>query len=473
MGAGPGRVTVVVVSFLLACGGDDDGGGGGTRADGSVVDASRGADDAGRADGGVNDAGLPGDAGALDSAPGDAASAPDAAGPGLVTVTVEWSPYPRDGATVFFLRSDDSVIDIVPTDEGGRAQAMYDEPGTVVIQMGVGIPTSQQALVAYLDVPPGTDIYSGADTIDRRGTITITGPSPDNPLSFGIETACGRVNSTTPTVTATIEFCEPQTHVVWVASGIVAGQPRAFSAYLPAIPVVEAGASAEVAGPLREDLVQTTRVTGLPEALEASLFYRLYSEHGVVQEGPQRDGLMPVDGSVEVVDPFHDMRGLGLLGRTLTSIYRLGDNDNVTDFAAWEEHDGAPNIDLAPVSPAFLDGSVFHRSSATWTWSESSPGFVTAVHGTVVVQEPAEQLYYWRLVAPDDGTPVRIPRLPPPYDRFNVDPDSNVTSSGLDLLGHTRGYAAVLADLESALWDFKGQFGDLVTKTYGFNNVIE
>jgi hypothetical protein len=47
------------------------------------------------------------------------------------------------------------------------------------------------------------------------------------------------------------------------------------------------------------------------------------------------------------------------------------------------------------VSPAFLDGSVFHRSSATSTWTESSPGFVTAVHGTVVVQEPAEQLYYW------------------------------------------------------------------------------
>jgi hypothetical protein len=386
----------------------------------------------------------------------------------MVTVTVEWAPSPVDEATVFFLRSDDSVIDIVSTDADGRAQAFYEEPGAVVIQIGVGVPTSQQALLAYLDVPPGTDIYSGADALDRSGTVTVSGPEAEGALTYQIETACGIGGSLTPTVTADLASCEVATHVVWVARALVGGQYRTFSAFLPSM-TVQDGRTASVPGPLRADLLQTTRVTGVPEAVSVDVAYRLRSDHGVVQEGPSHDSLVPEDDSVELVDAFHDLRGVGLMGRVLASVQRPG--GNVTTFAAWVEHDGTPDIDLAPVSPASVEGSVFDRSTATWSWTEGNSGLVTGVRGMVVVQEEGEQLYSWRVVAPS-GRPLRVPRLPSPFTRFNVDPDSNATGAGFELLGHTRGYGALLADLEGMI-DLQGQAGDIAAVTSGGASVIE
>ena len=94
------------------------------------------------------------------------------------------------------------------------------------------------------------------------------------------------------------------------------------------------------------------------------------------------------------------------------------------------------------------------------------------MRGTLTVEEPGEQLYYWRVLAPDDGTPLRIPRLPPPFDRFNVNADTTATSSELELHGHTRGYPALLADVEGVLY-FHGQVGDIAAITYGFADLIE
>lgn len=467
-----GRVAVALVSLFVACGGDDDGGGG-TTADGggSTADAS-GGDGGGNAggDAGRPDASSP-DGGDPDGAVADAALPDAASGPALVTVTFEWAPYPLDSATVFFLRSDDSVIDIVSTDADGRAQAMYDEPGSVVIQFGVGVPTSGQAFLTYLAVPPGTDIYSGGPTIDRSGSLMVTGSVPENPTFFRAETACGVgvAGPTTPVVSVTLQFCRPATHVVWVAEAMVGGQPRVFSAYAPSVPV-ETGASLTVEGPLREDLVQTTMVRGLPEAPQADGSYGVYSEHGVVQQGEFHGGVTTIDGTLAFSDRLHDLRGLGLRGHVTASILRPG--DNFTTFVAWREHEGTPDVDLGPASPALVEGAVFDRTAATWTWTESGPGLVTAARGMVIVEEPGEQQFYWRVLAPNDGTPVRVPRLPPPYERFNIEPASTATSSSLELLGHTRGYGAMLADLEGIYYT-RGQAGDISTQTYGFDVVTE
>ena len=453
---------VALFSLFLACGGDDDGGGGGTPADGggSTADASDdggGGNDAGRFDASSD----PPDAALVDAAGPDAST-----GPGLVTVTVEVVPYPLDSVTVFFLRADDSVIDVVSTDENGRAQAMFDEPGKVVLLLGFGMPELQLQLKGFLGVRPGTDIYHVGRPRVRSATLTFTGPIPDNAFQFGVETPCGLANSVTPSVTLLLEFCGDETPVFWLARTLVGGQVRRFSAFAPSVPV--ANGSFEVKGPLREDLVQTTRVTGLPEAQDASMFYVVYGEHGRVQEGFTQGELTPVDGSLTIFDPFHDLRDLGLRGRILTQVYRPG--DNVTDFMAWVDHDGSPDVDLAPMSPAFLGRVVFHRDTATWTWTEESPGTVTAVLGAVAVSAP-ERPFFWHVLAAN-GTPVRVPRLPPPYEVFNVEPDSLVTSAGVDLIGHSRGYGPVVADVEGVIYG-TGEVGDIITRTVGFDFIIE
>lgn len=453
---------VALFSLFLACGGDDDGGGGGTPADGGGSTADAGDD--GDGDGGSgNDAGRfdassdgdPPDAALVDAAGPDAST-----GPGLVTVTVEGLPFPPDSFTVFFLRADDSVIGVVSTDENGRAQAMFDEPGKVVLLWGA------RNLEAYLGVRPGTDIYYGARSMNRSATLTFNGPVPDNAFQFGVETPCGRANSVTPSVTLLLEFCRAETPVLWLASTLVGGQVRRFSAFAPSAPV--ANGSFEVKGALREDLVQTTRVSGLPETQDASMFYVVYGEHGRVQEGSIQGDLTPVDGSLTVVDPFHDLRGLGLRGRILTQVFRPG--DNATDFMAWVDHDGPADVDLTPMSPAFLGRVVFHRDSATWTWTEESPGTVTAVRGAVLVSDP-EQSFFWRVLAAN-GTTVGVPRLPPPYEGFNVEPDSPATAAGVELLGHSRGYGPVVADVEGVIY-YTGEVGDIITRTVGFDFIIE
>ena len=340
----------MLLSSFLACGdgdgGDDDGAA--TTADGGsgpATDASAapdgGGDDGGRPDGGRVDAGDADGGGAID------AGRPDAAVPGVVTVTVEWAPYPVNDAVVFFLRSDDSVIDVVSTDADGRAQAFYEAPGAVVIQFGVGVPTSQQALLAYLNVTPGTAIYSGGPAGTRSGAVTVSGPAPADPLGFQIETACGSGAAATPTVMANLQGCRDETHVVWVARGTVGGQARTSSAFLPSIPVQDAG-SAAVKGPLRDDRIQMTRVTGLPDSQTFAARYRILGPHGTVQEAPFHDGLTPADRSVAFLDAFHDLRGLGLSGNVLVSVAPEG--LNITTYGAWVEHDGASVVDLGPVA---------------------------------------------------------------------------------------------------------------------------
>ncbi len=464
---------MVVVLWMLACGDDRGGDGAGATADSGsvpVADAS-GVGDAGRSDGGGVDGGR-GDASPAGDPDGAAvdASPPDAAVPGLVTVTVEWAPYPVDQATVFFLRSDDSVIDVVSTDADGRAQAMYEEPGTVVIHFGVGgVPPTQQALLAYLRVAPGTDIYSGAPIADRGGAVTVSGPEAEGAVGYMVETACGIGAALTPPVRAALANCRPRTHVIWVVRAMVEGQLRLASAFLPSTPVEQDGVDT-VYGPLRPDLIQTTRVTGLPEVEYAEMAYRIYGPHGTVQDGPMHEYLTPDDGSLDVADAFHDLRGNGLVGRVLASIMRPGGDSTI--FAAWLEHDGNPDVDLAAVSPASLQGSVFDRASATWTWTEGSPGFVTGVRGRVLVAEEGRQPYFWQVLAPDDGRPLRVPRLPAPFERFDVSAESAVTAASVELFGHTRGYAALLANLDIVL-DQGGQPGDVATFTYDAGSVIE
>ena len=339
----------------------------------------------------------------------------------------------------------------------------------MVIHFGVGVPTSQQALVAYLHVSPGTDIDSGGPTAERDGSVTVMGPEATGAVGYMVETACGIGASVTPTVTAGLTNCRDRTHVIWVARAMVEGQLRILSAFLPSIPVTDGGA-ASVPGPLRPDLIQTTRVNGLPEVEYAEMAYRVYSPHGIAQDGPMHEYLTPEDGSLEIVDAFHDLRDHGLVGRVLASIIRAGGSSTL--FTAWVAHDGQPEVDLAAVSPASLDGSVFERATGTWSWSEGSPGVVTGVRGRVLVEEEGQQPYHWQVLAPDDGTPLRVPRLPAPFQRFNVGADSAATFATVELFGHTRGYAALVANVDSAT-SGGGQPGDVIAFTYAAGGLIE
>ena len=83
-----------------------------------------------------------------------------------------------------------------------------------------------------------------------------------------------------------------------------------------------------------------------------------------------------------------------------------------------------------------------------------------------MINLPGNELVVWRVLAPNDGTPVRIPTLPPPYDRFHLEPTSLTSSASLEHIGHTRGYGALLEDIEGALY-YRGQPGDRVVNTRG------
>ncbi|HTE52681.1 MAG TPA: hypothetical protein VK698_17635 [Kofleriaceae bacterium] len=469
---------LAVVAMLGGCGGDDDGGDdGGSTADaagGSLPDGggNGGGDggggtrsDAGDPDSGARDASLPGrrDAGDADGGSPDAAT-----GPGLVSVTFRVAPYAPDSADVFFLRADDSVIDVVRTDSNGRAEATLDEPGTVVLHFKAGVPPSQDAFIAYLKVPPRTDITFMAEPLETTGSLTVTGPAPASPTGFGVETRCGTVSvpGTTPTATVGLGFCPPVIDVIWTATGLVEGVPRGFSAFRAAVPV--ATGPITVVGSLRPDRIQTSRLVGLPDAAAADARALVFGDRGAVQHGLDHDSLVPTDGSLDFVDPLHDLRGLGLRDWVYAQLYT---DDNVMDLVAVVDHIGNPTYDVSAVVTPILAGSVFHRDTASWTWTEVGPGSVTAVHGTVYALA-ADEPFYWRVLAPHDGTPPRVPRLPAPFDRFDVGPTTPVSSQRFELYGHTDGYGAILSQIEGFIYGL-GEAGDVGALTYGFNDSVE
>lgn len=457
-----------------ACGGDD--GGGGSSADsgaGGAADASGGAPDA---SGGPDDAGSV-DGGGLDGAPADAspidAGDPDAAtGPGLVSFTVNLGPpWTQVGHRVFFLRSDDSVVDIVLTDENGRAEATFDEPGTVVAHLRLDLPGASAILFAHLGVPPGTDIQYGTGLPDRAATLTATGPAPEEPSGFGLETQCGRGFSggADPVVTASLAFCPPVIDVVWTAAGTLDGQEGVFSAFQPSVPV-DAGTIA-VEGSLRRDLIQSTRVAGIPDGIPyADMSYRVIGAHGIVQDRDIQYDVAVSEGAAVIVHPMHDLTGLGLRGRLYAS-WSDPLSDTVVDVNATVLHDGTPNVNVAAYVPPVLRDSVFDRASGIWTWAEDGPNTPTAVQGFIFLVDPALPRY-WRIVAPREGLSLRVPRLPAPYEALNVAADSEVQGVRLNLLTHSRGYAPIVAGVDPSLYD-AGQVGDVTTLEYGFDDDVQ
>ena len=458
-----------------ACGGgDDDGHDGG---DGATADSGSGgaADASGGADGGRHDASPP-DGGDPDAALADSgiadAGEPDASpGPGVVSFTFNLGPpWTQQGHRVFFLRADDSVVDIVLTDENGRAEATFDEPGTIVATLRLDAPGSSTVVFAHLGVPPGTEIRYGEGLPDRAATLTATGPAPDDPFGFGLETQCGRVFSyrTDPVASVSLAFCPPVIDVVWTAGGTIDGQEATFSAYQPSVPV-DAG-SIEVKGALRRDVVQSTRVTGIPETIPyADMAYRVKGPHGIVQDRESQYDLPIEGGAAVMVDPMHDLTGLGLRG----FIYARWPDplaDTVVDVMATVPHDGSPNVNVSAAVPPALSDSLFDRTTGVWTWTEEGGNTPTAIQGFISLIDP-DLPRNWRIVAPRQGTSVRVPRLPAPYDDLNITADSMLQGVRLNLITHSRGYAPILAGVDG-LYD-AGEPGDVAALEYGFDDVFQ
>jgi hypothetical protein len=465
-----------LLCVAAACGGgDDDGGDDGTRADsggGPAADASGGD---GGADGGRPDASAP-DGGDPDGAPDDASSPPDAGAPdgstpGLVSFTVNLGPpWTQQGHRVFFLRADDSVVSIAVTDDSGRAEAMFDEPGTVVADLRLDQPGASPTLLAYLGVAPGTDIRHGEGLPDRAGTLVATGPAPQQPFGFGLHTQCGQIFTfrTDPVATVELASCPPVIDVIWTAGGLVDGVETVFSVYQPSVPV-NAG-SITVKGTLRADLIQTTRAAGIPDVSDADLLYWVRGPHGRVQEGAYQIGVPVNAGVAQIVDPMHDLTGLGLRGRLITSWYHPL-SDTAVDVTATLLHDGSPDVNFASVVPPVLSDSVLDRATGVWTWSEEGPNPPTAVQGFVFLNDPGRSRS-WQIVAPHDGTSVRLPRLPPPYQDLNIAADSSVQDLQLQLVTHNRGYAPIVANIAGVLYD-AGQVGDMTALEYGFDDIAQ
>ena len=463
----------MLLCIANACGGggDDDGGDGGARIDsggGSVADASGGG-----ADGGGRDASSPdgGDRdGALPDASSPADAAPDAAtGPGLVSFTVNLGPpWTQEGHQVFFLRADDSVVAVVLTDQNGRAEAMFDEPGTIVAHLRLDVPGSSHVLFAHLGVAPGTDIRYVADLTDRAATLVATGPAPEQPFGFGLDTQCGRTfdSGTDPIATVQLAFCPPVIDVIWTAGGTVAGEEGTFSVFKPSVPV-DAG-SITVEGTLRRDVVQTTRVAGIPDVPAADMFYWVRGAYGRVQDGALQAEIPVDDGAAVTVDPMHDLTGLGLRGRVSANWYQPL-SQTFVEVTATVLHDGLPDVNVASVVPPVISGSVYDRATGVWTWTEEGPNTPTAVQGFIYLADP-ELPRYWRVVAPHQGTSVRVPRLPPPYDDLNIAADTPIQDLQLQLVTHTRGYGPIVAGIEDAIYD-AGQVGDMTALEYGFDDI--
>jgi hypothetical protein len=457
MKVGLGGLSVwVMLCASSACGGgdDDDGQGGRLDSGGGAADASGGSPD-----GGEPDASAAADAGGADSSTGG----------DVVSFTVDLGPpWPHEGHRVFFLRADDSVVDIVLTDENGRAEAVFDEPGTVVAELRIE-PSAGAQIFAHLGVAPGTHIQYGHGLPDRAATLVATGPAPESPFGFGLETQCGRVftANTEPTATAQLAFCPPVVDVIWTAGGIVDGQEQIFSVFRPSVPV-DAGSIA-VKGTLRPDVVQSTRLAGIPtDVAFTDMFYRVRGAYGSVQEtGYQYD--VPVSEGVAVMaNSMHDLTGLGLRGRVAASWYQTL-TDTVVDVSATVLHDGSPDVDVASVVSPVLRDSVFDRASGVWTWTEDGPNTPTAIQGFIYLTDP-DLPRFWRVVAPRQGTSVRLPRLPAPYENLNIAADSVVQDLELQLLTHTRGYAPIVAGLEDTLYE-ADEVGDITAFTYGFDDV--
>jgi hypothetical protein len=170
-----------------------------------------------------------------------------------------------------------------------------------------------------------------------------------------------------------------------------------------------------------------------------------------------------------MVDPMHDLTGLGLRG-FIYARWFAPLSDTVVDVMATVPHDGSPNVNVAAALPPVLSDSLFDRASGVWTWTEEGGNTPTAIQGFISLIDP-DLPRHWRIVAPHRGTSFRLPRLPAPYDDLNVAADSMLQGVRLNLLTHNRGYAPILAGVDGLYG--AGEAGDLAALEYGFDDVFQ
>jgi hypothetical protein len=465
------RGFVPAVCLLIACGGDDGGGseGGDDGGGATEPDAAGGRNDGGGPvpDGGGRDSGGTPDASSLDASSDAAPDASADAAPGPVTVTVSLPPIPRAGKVVFFLRNDSSVIDVVVTGEDGRAQAMLDEPGVVVILFPEGIAPGggPPTLYAYLAVPPGSEIFQGAQPIpELAATMTVNGPTVPDSIAYTAQTVCGRGSAAGPSIEVSLQFCPSQTHVLWTATFLQKGQLDLLTAFTPTVDV-QTGA-VTVGGEFRPDLEHTARFTGLPAATTGDMTYNVMGPHGPVQFGQEHLSLLVQNGSLSITDQLHDLRGLGLTGQQwLVLNTPLG----LLDIVAWGDHDGASTVDVTDAVAPHVLTATFTVATATWRWTQDDIGSASMAHGFVGVGDAQTTTHYWNVIGPPDALALTLPRLPPPYDDLNVEPITSVPGgAGLILYRRTGGYQRFVSDFHAATSGGSGTAGERLSVSSGF-----
>ena len=177
------------------------------------------------------------------------------------------------------------------------------------------------------------------------------------------------------------------------------------------------------------------------------------------------------EGASVIVHPMHDLTGVGLRG-WIYADWSTPLSSVTMEVAATVLHDGSPSVNVAAVVPSPLGDSVFDRATGVWTWTEEGPNAPTAIDAYISLDDP-DLPRSWRIVAPGQGASIRVPRLPSPYDDLNIAADSNIWLAQLISIGHSRGYAPVLANIPDGLFSEAGEVGDIAAFDAGYVSVVQ
>jgi len=368
--------------------------------------------------------------------------------PTAVDVQISDGAIPAAGIHVIFQAADDSVLEDTMTDTAGYANAEMPNGGNVSIIRTYPLPMDPQEpptpaeVYTYLGVKGGDHIVLSRAPSEDVTPAAINVMVPDTAQgTVRVDTPCGSGEGQAPIVALTVRSC-PATVPMYVADND--GSFFVQMPYSVNIDVSTQGFTGSLSSSLSAVNVQPNTSVRAERRLEAGGWVVFNSGTQQIETTPANIDVPQLEGVDQVV------------------VASISDQANHTQMVATRTgfESGPAVVDATANLIASISSPDFSPTGVTWL--EDSPGAPDAVYVTLAVTRGGDGMpnpnnkYVHSIIAPYNGTSMRMPMLPDIAIIYNTSPADTVdgrvglvkiTNGGYDAL---RGNAFATTDLADA-----------------------
>lgn len=331
---------------------------------------------------------------------------------GLVEITIfdRTTRAPDANEAVLFFNADGSFVSEETTDTDGKASAVLDEGGTVVVMVRNDEDALPYFPVAYVGVQPGDALtFLGGARV--QGTSEVSFPTAAGANAYRFSAVCGeQASNASQTNSSPIDApaCEDASVILVARNGstLVGGLGATG---------LDTTAAVSLDGPWVVPTAFELAVTGLTAETETVSLEAQHALGAARTLGGAFDSGAPSARRYGVTGTMVPLEGLTVVA--LVGQERAGYGRQL--HVVRRPYASDLSIDVADLTLPWIAAPVFDPEDRTLRWTEEGAGVVDALVGGPFLAR-GEASFGWSIgFAPAGATEVVLPELPEPWTDYN------------------------------------------------------